>query len=124
MTLVKDGVVSTDAVTTDSDIDETSGTYSHSNGVAEQDAIVLTITEKTRINNFYLDLVNLTQSATLRVKVKVDGTNYQTLDTLNWTTSNDDGVLIHGLTSDVDVKVTIQSAIAEGASRDIPYRVL
>ncbi len=101
-----------------------SDTYEHPDVTTEQTAIEITITERTIINNIYLDLVNLTKNATIRVYTKVDGTNYTEIDSLGWTTTDRDGVIISELVSDVDVKVTIQSAVLEGASRNIPYRVV
>lgn len=101
-----------------------SGTYEHPSGTTEQDAIEIALTSRTKINNIYLDLVNLTQNCTIRVKSKIDGTNYREIDSLDWTTADRDGVIISELVSDVDVKITLQSAVAEGASRNIPYRVV
>jgi len=100
-----------------------SGTYAHPSGTDEQDAITLTIASRTKINNICLDLTTLTQNCTIRVKAKVDGTNYREIDSLDWTTADRDGVIISEFVSDVDVKISIQSAISEGASRNIPYRV-
>jgi hypothetical protein len=34
----------------------------------------------------------------------------------------DDGVYFREITVDMNIRVTIQSAVAEGAARDIPYR--
>jgi hypothetical protein len=118
-----------DAIKTKTDdlipnITPTSGTYAHPSGTTEQDAIVLSISTRTKINNIYLDLTNLTQNCTIRVKAKIDGTNYREIDSLGWTTADRDGVIISEFVSDVAAKVTIQSAVAEGASRNIPYRVV
>lgn len=99
-------------------------TYSHPSGTTEKDVIEITITEKSYIAAMVLDFSNLTKNTTVRLKQKVDGTNYITIDTRNWNPSGDPGVPIAGLSSDVDVKVTIQSSLAEGASRDIPYRAM
>jgi hypothetical protein len=101
-----------------------SGTYTHPAGTTEQDAIVLSISTRTKINNIYLDLTNLTQNCTIRIYAKIDGATYVLLDSLAWTTSDEDGVVIDSIVSDVDVKVSIQSAISEGTSRSIPYRVV
>jgi len=107
-----------------SDITEENGTYKHPAGTDEEDAVILTITSRTRINNIYLDLTNLTQNCTIRIYAKIDGSTYVLLDTLAWTTTDEDGVVIDSIVSDVDVKVSIQSAISEGAERSIPYRVV
>lgn len=100
------------------DVPPASGTHAHPDGVVEQTAITLTIVKKTRINNIHLDFVNLTQNTTVRTKI--GGT---TVDTLNWNPAMDDGVLLNHFVCDEDVTVTIQSVIAEGAIRNIDYKV-
>ena len=100
------------------------GTYKHPSGTTEQDVLEILLSSRTKINNIYLDLTMLTQNCTIRVYTKVDGTTYVEIDSLTWTTADRDGVVISMLVSDFDVKVTIQSAVAEGATRNIPYRVV
>jgi len=102
----------------------TTGTHTHANDTTEQTAIDLTITSRRKIHNIYLDLSALTQNCTIRVKVAIDGTTLRTVDTVTWTTADDDGVIIAPFTTDVDVRVTIQSAALEGAQRNIPYRII
>jgi len=98
------------------------GTYAHPNGVAEQIAITITPVYPVKANTIYLDLVNLTENCTIRVKVEIDGATPRTIETFNWTTGMDDGVYFRQIASDVEITVTIQSLVAEGAVRDIPYR--
>jgi len=103
-------------------LDKTSGTYSHSNGVTEQTVFTLSPTDETIVWGIWLDMVNLTQAATIRVKYAIDGTTLRTFQNANWNAADDDGVLIGGIYAiDDDLRVTLESGVAEGASRDIPY---
>lgn len=105
----------------------TSGTHSHSSGTTEQTIVEVTITTPTKLCNLFLDLVNLTKNATVRVYAKIDGTNYRALEggQIDWiVASDDDGICYESLTIDKDVKFTLQSSEAEGASRNVPYRIV
>lgn len=104
----------------------TSGTYNHPNGVAEQTAFTITPAGPRKVATVYLDMVNLTQNCTIRIKVRVDGVTYRTIETFNWTTGMDDGVFFREVAIDnaSNLQVTIQSVVAEGAARNIPYRYL
>ena len=97
------------------------GIYSHPSGVAEQIAFTITITRPIKLKSILLDFVNLTQNATIRIKCQIDGANYRTIETFNWTVGMDDGVYFREITVNHNVQVTIQSAVAEGAARNIPY---
>lgn len=103
-------------------IRSTDATYSHPSGVAEQVAFTITPLYPLKILTIYLDLVNLTQNATIRIQTQIDGATYRRIETFNWTTGMDDGVYFRGIAIDTPLQVTIQSAVAEGAPRDIPYR--
>lgn len=90
----------------------------------EQTVFTFTPVANNLINGIWLDLTNLTQNCTLRVYYMVDGTNYRVFQTTNWNTSMDDGVLIDGdipVAASKSLKVTLQSSVAEGATRSIPY---
>lgn len=103
-------------------INNVEGTHSHTAGVTELDVFELTSTQNNIIKGIWLDLNELTQNATIRVKYMIDGTTYRTFDTINWTTGMDDGVLIEGeIPIDDDFKVTLQSIVTEGATRSVPY---
>jgi len=101
-----------------------SSSYNLPNDVAENTAITLTITSRRYVDNIYLDLVNLVQNCTIRIKNEIDGVNARTVDTITWTTADDDGVIIAGFATDTDTTVTIQSAVAQGAVKAIPYRII
>jgi len=107
------------------DTAETSGTFSKVDDVLEQTIFTFAAGGlRTKILGIWLDLVNLTQNATIRIKFQVDGTNYRTFDNLVWITTDDDGVFISPFAANDDVQVSIQSAVLEGAARDIPYLIL
>ena len=99
-----------------------SGTHAHADNTDEQTVKEFALTVLTNIKGFRLDLSNLTQSATVRIYEKIDGTNYREIDSLEWTTADRDGVAIGEIESDKYVKVTLQSGTGEGASRNVPYR--
>ena len=98
-------------------------THVHANNTDEQDVIeIIVSSDFLQVGSIILDLVNLTQNATIRTYVKIDDTNYRVVNTIDWTTSDGDGVIaINELFTDHDMKVTLQSSVTEGASRDVPY---
>jgi len=99
------------------------GTKSHPSGTSEQTVVEVALTKRRKVWSILLDLVNLTKSATVRVYTKVVGASWTPLDSLDWNTSMNDGVLFNAVVLDQDFKVTLQSVEAEGASRDITYKV-
>jgi hypothetical protein len=102
----------------------TTGTFASTNNTDEQTVKEVTLSAKTKIHAFLVDVNALTKSTTIRVYLKVDGTNYRLSDTFDWTTSDADVISLSPMALDVDIKVTMQSVEAEGASRDLPYRVI
>jgi len=101
-----------------------SDSYNLPNALVENTAITLTITSRRYVDNIYLDLVNLAQNCTTRIKNEIDGATARTCDTITWTTEDDDGVIIAGFATDTDTTITIQSAVAQGAIKAIPYRII
>lgn len=111
-------------------IDE-DGTIVHPAGsTAEEDLLIIEAYGATfSLTTVNLDLSNLTQNATLRVYYKIDGINYRrrfgtgaTGGVVSWTTADGPwlAILLNGVW-DHDIKITIQSAVAEAAPQDIPY---
>jgi len=101
----------------------TSGTFAFPNGTTEQTIIELTPSVVTYLYNFWLDLNALTQNCTIKVYSKIDGTNYREIEPM--TLSNIDyslGLILKEQMISTAWKITIQSTVAEGASRNIPYR--
>jgi hypothetical protein len=100
------------------------GTYAHASGTSEATAVEVTLTSRTKIQGILLDLNALTQSCTIRTYVKVDGTNYRLFDQWIWGTSSPKVVFVNTIAHDHDIKVTMQSVVTEGASRNIPYSLI
>ena len=99
----------------------TDGTYSFSSNTSEQTALTITNTEITNIDSILLDLNALTKNVTIKVYIKADGTNYRLTDSFLWTPIDEDCVIINPIIHDSDIKITLQSIVAEGSSRSIPY---
>lgn len=105
-------------------------TYSLPSGVAESTAFDFNTQfaalagKRVSSIGLFLDLTTLTQNATIRVKVAIDGANLRTIEALSWTTAMDDGVYFDLESSNINFSVTLQSGIAEGVARDIPVRVV
>lgn len=114
--------------------DEYNGTYSHPNGVAEDTLYTYTMAagEPYEVKAFWLDMINCTQNTTVRLKTRVDGVNYRTFQTYAWTVGDDPilyfpAIALGGLRYDFDFahfRITVQSALAEGAARDMYYRII
>jgi hypothetical protein len=103
---------------------QTAGTYSHPSGTTESDAVVITPAELGKYEKLVLDMSNLTQTTTVRTYVQVDGVNYRLIDAAEYPTdfpTNAKGVVIELTPSNRTQKVTLQSAVAEGVARDVPY---
>lgn len=102
----------------------TTGTHTQTaaGGTGEQEVLAVTgITTPTHVLA-YLDFTNLTQSATVRFYMKVDGTNYRSIDPEKaWTTADEDGIAIDQWVVH-DYKITIASSVAEDADRSVPFR--
>lgn len=105
--------------------EEVSGTIIHAAGVSEDDALEITPTELTEYSILLPDMNALAQNTTIRIYIKIDGTNYRLIDTAIFPTdfpTNAKGVPIELWQLSVMWKITLQSAVTEGVSRNIPYR--
>lgn len=101
----------------------TGATYSLPSGTTEQTAFTISSTQNNVVKGIWLDLTALTQNITIRVQYRQDGTNFRTFQTISWTTGMEDMVLVEGdIPINNHLRVTLQSAVAEGASRNIPYQ--
>jgi hypothetical protein len=101
----------------------TSGTFAFPNGTTEQTIIELTPSVVTYLYNFWLDLNALTQNCTIKVYSKIDGTNYREIEPMTLTNIDYSlGLVLKEQMISTAWKITIQSTVAEGASRNIPYR--
>ena len=103
---------------------QTSATYSHPSGTLEQDAVVVTPGELGKYERLTLDMNALTQTTTVRTYVQVDGVNYRLVDTAQFPTdfpTNTKAVVTDLMPGSRTMKVTLQSAVAEGVARNVPY---
>ena len=101
----------------------TSSTFTLTDDTTEHTIVTLTPTSVEQVTNFYLDLSELTQNCTLRVYLKIDGVNYVELTGMTVTcAAGTKGMPLKDHVIDTDWKLTIQSTVAEGASRAIDYR--
>jgi len=100
----------------------TTGTYAHPNDTSEHDVFTIALTRSQTVSDIMLDVNALTQRTTFKIYCKIDGTTYREIDSVVWVTTDRKGVSMVEVTTDKDVKVTAQSAVAEGAVRSIPYR--
>lgn len=94
--------------------------FSHPNTTAETDLTEhLLLVEK---DTHHLDLSNLTQQTTIRVFEKIDGVVYKQLSSRLYPDDYELGtqvviVILDG--AGQDMKITLQSSVAEGAARAI-----
>lgn len=98
-------------------------TFNHSNSDLETDLIEHLLFKEKRIH--YLSLRNLTQPTFVRTYSRIDGIYDRTSEKL-FPDEYEDGVTVAIVTLDGDgddMKITLQSTIAEGAARSIPASV-
>jgi hypothetical protein len=98
------------------------GTYVHPNDTAEHDVFeVLNTTDIVQDFITRFDLSAITKNNfRLRLYVKIDGTNYRLHTTSTFGASEEEGQF-EELAVTTSIKVTAQSAVAEGATRNLPY---
>lgn len=104
--------------------EETEGVITHPNGVAEVLALELTHEGVADYPGVLLDLNALTQNTTIRLYVMVDGANYRLVSPAVYPADfpvNAKAVPIVLYPSSRDWSITLQSGVAEGADRSIPY---
>jgi hypothetical protein len=102
-----------------------SGTHTHTSDTDEQTIVELTPTVVTKLHGLYLDTVNLTQAFTIKVYGKVDGTNYREIKSMrleNATVADGPAFALKEQMINTAWKITLTSAVVEGASRSVPYR--
>jgi len=113
------GTVSTQE---DVDVDETTGTHSHSDNTNEQTAV-----DRTGDNGdvqVYLDLSNFTNDVIVREKRPIDGANYRSIVEVTEAPGDVDGYVTDTYKTNSEVRVTLESVTGEGASRDVPFEVM
>jgi hypothetical protein len=103
----------------------TPGTYSLPSGLVEQDALLFAAAYRQL--DIELDMDALAQNTTVREYVQTDGANYRQISAKVFPTNFDTGtkaVILSFVQKNSAYKVTLQSAVAEGVPRDIPYRYM
>ncbi len=103
---------------------QTANTYSHPSGTTEQDAVVITPAELGKYERLSLDMSNLAQNTTIRTHLQVDGTNYRQCDSAVFPgdfPTDTESVLIVLMPGLRNMKVTLQSAVAEGEAKNVAY---
>jgi len=104
---------------------EASDTIVHPAGVGEQDSLEISPAELTEYKIVLLDMNALTQDTTIRNYIKIDGTNYRLISSAVFPTdfpTNAKGVPIELYPMSVGWKITLQSGVTEGVSRNVPFR--
>lgn len=104
---------------------ETPGTHAHADNLNWQVVATIATTTRIKIHAIWLDFVNLTQNMNMRLSYTVDGTTPRIFWTDTWLATDEDGVLINiprAIANDLTLEV--QSAVAEGAIRNIPYEII
>jgi len=97
--------------------------FAYLNAGLEQTAFTFTPATNVKLSSIWFDLATLTQNTTIRLKHQIDGANYATFQTFQWTTGMDNGVYFRGLAlADArPLQASFQEVADEGADRDIPY---
>lgn len=89
----------------------------------------LTGTTRRKIT-YWLDMTNIDAdvgggNCTIRVKAKVDQTNYRTVDTITWVNgTSDNGVSIEIPPFDHNLQLTFQMSVALAGNVSVPYRIV
>lgn len=103
-------------------VNTSNGTYSHTNGTSEETVLELTANEDNTTVSYDVSL--MAQTFTVRVKEKMDGSNYEIQSEKVFPTdfdANIEAIIINLLGKGRDQIITFQSGTAEGSNRDIPF---
>lgn len=95
-------------------------TFSHPDSILEE--VLVEHLNLTQLIDHHFDFSNLTQQTTIRIFEKADGVNYKLLSIRVFPDSYDAGIEIVGIIlngADQDMKITLQSTLAEGSAREI-----
>lgn len=106
------------AVTADTDtfsFDETSA--------LEQTVFTVVVADRVSVGSILLDMSNVTQDTTISLYIQIDGVNYVKVQENNWTTLDDDGVMIDGFVTPHNFRVTFTCGGAGAGSVDVVWAV-
>jgi hypothetical protein len=82
------------------------------------------VAARSKVGGIWLDMTNVTEDTTIRIKHKIDGANYRTFTTLSWLTTDDDGVLVGPFTAYRDIQITLQCDGSGAGNVNVPYAVV
>jgi hypothetical protein len=98
-----------------------SSTFTLTSDTTEHTIVTITTTVVEQMTNFYLDMTALTQNCTLRVYITMGG-GYVEMTSMTLTVAaGTKGLALKDMVINTNWKLTIQSTVAEGSSRNIPY---
>jgi len=103
----------------------TNGSYSYTVGTTEQTLLEISQTNIYSLVSFWADLSNFTSGRTIiaKVYIKVDGTNYRLIDTMDYVIGTHDAISISPqFNINHNWKITVQIDTAEAGAISIPYR--
>jgi hypothetical protein len=103
----------------------TAAVYAHPNGLGENDALIFAAANQQIDLRF--DVNALTQATTIREYEQVDAANYREISAKVFPADFDPGctaVALSFVQANALYKITFQSAVAEGAGRNVPYRYI
>jgi hypothetical protein len=107
------------------DIAQTTGTFAYAeNNAAEQTLASIAVAARSKVGGIWLDMTNVTEDTTIRIKHKIDGANYRTFTALSWLTTDDDGVLVGPFTAYRDIQITLQCDGSGAGNVNVPYAVV
>jgi len=96
-------------------------TFTLTSDTIEHTIVTLTTTTVEQMTNFYLDMSALTQNCTLRVYITIGGSYVEMTSMTLTVASGTKGLALKDMVINTNWKLTIQSTVAEGSSRAIPY---
>jgi len=101
-----------------------SGNYNYPNGTTEEQVIEVPSSSKIHeFSNPTIDLRNLTQTGTLRVYIKMNGSYGQPVLEESTVAGEQYSLVIAPKITAQDIKITYQSDVNEGSAKDIYYEV-
>jgi len=98
-----------------------SSTFTLTSDTTEHTIVTITTTVVEQMTNFYLDMTALTQNCTLRVYITIGGSYVEMTSMTLTVASGTKGLALKDMVINTNWKLTIQSTVAEGSSRLIPY---
>ncbi len=117
-----------EARTTNLSGEETVATHAHADNLNWQTVFTLATATRRKVHSIWLNFVNLTQNMSYRLSYDFGGLGAYVVFDSNaaapWTPADDDGVIIEcNFVLGHNLRLELQSAVLEGAARDIPYEL-